>query len=109
MHKIKKLRIGGVDYKVKLKKDLKDGSTQLWGQVVYAKCKIEIEDDMALSRKQNVLIHECTHAIFHESGYFEDNTGVHTEAVINDIGNTLHSFLKDNIEVLYALYKGDKN
>lgn len=103
-----KLRIGPNDYRVKQVENLKDGSQELWGLVVYSDLSIKLDKNMAASRKRNVLIHECMHAVFHDAGYNETSDGPHTEEVINDISNIVHGFLRDNIETLYELYKDDK-
>lgn len=101
----KKIRIGSNDYKVKIVRGLKDGSVKLHGQVNYNKCLIEIEEKLSVQRRQNILVHECTHALLYECGIYQDESEQHTEEFVTTVSNVLHGFLKDNIETLHDIYK----
>ncbi|UTR05177.1 ImmA/IrrE family metallo-endopeptidase [Alkalihalobacillus sp. LMS6] len=91
MNMPKVIRVGSVDYVVSTQKDIYEQGVHLAGQVVYPQTAIMVDEEMSPSRKDNVLIHEITHAIFNEAGYNEQD-----EDLINRVGNVLHGMLRDN-------------
>jgi len=105
LDKIKKLRIGSIDYRVKSKKHLQIGDELFNGLCHFDKALIELLETMPDERKRQVLIHEVTHALLHEAGYHYDDDGVHSEENVVRISNVLDGFLKDNIKLLNTMYK----
>lgn len=106
MTKIKKLRIGSIDYKVKYKKLLKNSDNELFnGLCWFDKALIEIHEVIPDERKRQVLIHEVTHALLHEAGFSFDDDGVHNEDSVVRISNVLDGFLKDNLKTINEMYK----
>ncbi|MBL1228743.1 hypothetical protein IW492_05790 [Enterococcus sp. BWB1-3] len=61
------------------------------GSCSYQNTEINIVDSMSDDRKDDVLFHEITHAIFYEAGYDEQD-----EDMINRVGKVLHQVIKDN-------------
>lgn len=88
------VKVGGVNYTVAEKENLiqKD---ELWGEVNYFNTEINIDSSLSNDRKEQVLIHEVTHAIFLEAGYKEQD-----EDMINRVSIILHQVLKDNPNLL---------
>lgn len=87
------IKIGGITYKVNYK-EIEESSGGLFGEVFYDKAEININNHNIVEQKQaQTLIHEMTHAIFHEAGLDELNN---EEEVVNDIALILHQVLKDN-------------
>jgi hypothetical protein len=64
---------------------------ELFGQVTYSDCRIEIEPTLAETRKHNVIIHELLHAALFEAGYDEQD-----EEQVRRLGNVLTQVLRDN-------------
>jgi hypothetical protein len=64
---------------------------ELYGQVTYSDCRIEIDPTLADTRKHNVLIHELLHAMLFEAGYDEQD-----EEQVRRLGNVLTQVLRDN-------------
>ena len=86
----KSFRVGSVDYTVSITP--KTAAVDcLWGKVSFGDTSIELADGLSEERLKNVLIHELTHAIFHEAGFTE-----HDEDMINRVGNVLAQVLRDN-------------
>ncbi|MFV4878917.1 ImmA/IrrE family metallo-endopeptidase [Bacillus velezensis] len=86
----KVFRIGGVDYTVEMVPEL-NRLYSLWGQVTYQDTNIQIDKGLSPSRVNNVLIHEVTHAIFHEAGFMEQD-----EEMVNRVASVLTQVLRDN-------------
>ncbi|KIH70065.1 hypothetical protein [Salinicoccus roseus] len=105
---IKQLRIGHHDYKVIQKDGLKnEDKHDMYGQIDYDTKEIELNKEYTQNEQvmQNVLIHEVVHGLFHESALFDE---AHNEELVERLSNTLHGFLKDNIDVLNAVYGSDE-
>lgn len=64
---------------------------ELYGQVTYSDCRIEIDPTLADTRKHNVLIHELLHAALFEAGYDGQD-----EEQVRRLGNVLTQVLRDN-------------
>jgi hypothetical protein len=94
--------VGAVDYNV-AEVDGFMRKYELYGQVTYSDCRIEIEPTLAPDRKANVVIHELLHAMLFEAGYDE-----HDEDQVRRIGNVLTQVLRDNLVELSALFYGNE-
>lgn len=86
----KSLNIAGINYTVEETPTLIH-SDELWGRVDYYRSHIQVEQSLSDDRKQQILTHEMTHAIFLEAGYKEQD-----EDMINRVGIVLHQVLKNN-------------
>jgi hypothetical protein len=86
----KDVKVGGAVYTIKETEKLTDHHN-LFGQVTYVDCEIELEANLPRERKEQVFVHEVLHAIFFEAGYEEQE-----EEEIRRVGLILHQFLKDN-------------
>ena len=88
----KQVKVAGVVYTVKEEPFIEINSNRNYqGACYYDKTQIFILEDISDERKEQVFVHELTHAIFHEAGFDEQD-----EDVINRIGIILHQVLKDN-------------
>jgi len=85
----KSFRVGSVEYSVSLTSKI--ATECLWGKISFGNALIEIAEGLSEERLKNVLIHELTHAIFHEAGFIE-----HDEDMVNRVGNVLAQVLRDN-------------
>jgi hypothetical protein len=85
-----KFRVGSNDYTVVEIEGLMR-KYELYGQVTYSDCRIELEPDLAETRKHNVIIHELLHAALFEAGYDEQD-----EEQVRRLGNVLTQVLRDN-------------
>ena len=85
------IRIGGTDYTVIERKDLRDGNTGLNGQIVYNDAEIRIEDDMTPHVKWVTLWHEALHGLLEHAGM-----GDHKEELILALGYGVTQALRDN-------------
>lgn len=83
-------RIGSVDYRTVEVPDILRNH-DLFGQVMYDECIIEIEPTLSEARKHNVIIHELLHAMLFEAGYDEQD-----EEQVRRLGNVLAQVLRDN-------------
>lgn len=92
-----KVDVAGIDYTVREVVGLADDH-DLGGQIVYHKSDIKIESAMSETKKEQVFVHELTHAIFYEAGYDEQD-----EDMVNRLGIVLYQVLKNN-----NLYFGEK-
>lgn len=88
----KQIKVGAITYKVEEKETviIRDNKNYL-GSCNYDKQEIEIMADLGKQRKEDVFIHELTHAIFEGAGYDEQD-----EDQVNRIGKVLYQVLKDN-------------
>lgn len=91
---MRKIKVGGINYQVVEKPFIEvDGDKNMLGSCSCENSTIEILESMNEERKEQVLAHELTHAIFLEAGYdFADQD----EDMVNRVGNVLHQVLKDN-------------
>lgn len=87
-----RLNVAGITYDVKEEPFIEvDGNRNYQGACEYGKTEITILKDISSERKEDVFVHELTHAIFYEAG-FEDQD----EDMINRVGKVLHQVIKDN-------------
>jgi len=66
-----RIRVNGIEYKVKVVKRLEDNDNSLWGISLYKKNKIKIRKGLTNQKQQQTLMHELTHVMFHEMGLDE--------------------------------------
>lgn len=85
-----KVDVAGIDYTVREVDGLAE-SHDMGGQVIYHKSDIIIDSGMSETKKEQVFVHELTHAIFHEAGYDEQD-----EDVVNRLSIVLYQVLKNN-------------
>lgn len=90
---IDKIKIGGIDYKIKLldlssRNEGEHGVSM--GFCVYQENTIEINKHLHPERQKQTIIHEMVHAMFCEVGIDQD------EDTVNRLGNILHQVLKEN-------------
>lgn len=91
----KKVKIGGIDFDVKL---VPPESKELdykrnWGTILNGECVIYIDKELPEQKQQQVLVHEILHGIF---DYLELPEEINIEENILKIGRVLHQVLKDN-------------
>lgn len=91
-----KVKVAGIDYTVKQLPFVEiDGDRNYQGACRPRSCEIEVQDSLSDQRKEEIFIHELTHAIFFESELDSDEEG-HTEEVVKRISRVLYQVLKDN-------------
>lgn len=91
---MKEVKVGGVTYTIEERPFVDiGGGRDYQGCVRYPHSRIEVLADLSIERKNDVLIHEITHAIFYEAGYEGDQV---TEDMVNRVGKVLHQVLQDN-------------
>ncbi len=90
---LKKVRIGGLFYKVSEVSDLghSERSPGMLGRIDYHHLTLKLEKDVHNDMKHQTFVHELMHGILVESGY-ED----HEEEMANRIGKVLYQVLQDN-------------
>lgn len=88
-----KIKVGGTTYEIIVTEyfQTSDGDRNLWGCCDYEQSRIYVKESLSEQKRQQVLIHELTHAIFHEAGYQSQD-----EDMVNRISLILHQVLKDN-------------
>lgn len=88
----KAIRVGGIDYTIARVRGLhaEDGQ-KLSGHIIYDRCRIEIERDLAPASAQQVLWHEALHALLTHSGRNQ-----HDEGQIEVLSYGLMALLRDN-------------
>ena len=87
-----KFKVGGINYKVRYKDTVEYADDKNnFGLCNYKKNEIHILNVLEEQRKEQVLVHELTHAIFNESGYTEQD-----EEMVERVSIVLHQFIKDN-------------
>lgn len=90
---LKKVKIGGLKYKVEQVKGLENRelNPHLAGQIEYAKLTISVDEKFPKELRDQVFIHELTHGILVEAGYLD-----HEEEQADRISRVLYQVLKDN-------------
>lgn len=87
---INSIRIGGIDYEVKIIPDLRDGDKKLDGCIRYGDCEILLEETLSSQMKHQVLLHEIVHGIFTTLGRELD------ENAVDAVAHMLLQILRDN-------------
>ena len=85
-----KIKIAGIEYGVIEEAGMESRYEHL-GQILYTKGIINIDKDLPMDRKEQVLVHEILHGIFFEAGFEEQD-----EDMINRVGSVLYQVMKDN-------------
>ena len=85
-----KVRIGGLEYDVKMIDELLNDH-DCAGQIVFPVGVIKLDSRLSEDRKEQTLVHEILHGIFEEAGYEEQD-----EDMVNRLGKVLYQVLKDN-------------
>lgn len=88
-----RIRVNGIEYKVKVVKRLEDNDNSLWGISLYKKNTIKIRKGLTNQKQQQTLMHELTHVMFHEMGLDEQ---ADDEKLVNQLGNAFYQLLADN-------------
>lgn len=84
------VQVGGMMYRIVVTEYFKsdDDDRNLWGYCDYANATIYIRESLDTKRKQQVFMHEFTHAVFYESGFSEMD-----EEVVQRLSLTLYQTL----------------
>jgi hypothetical protein len=86
------VKVGGLKYKIVEKSFVEIGHSRNYdGACDYGNTTIEILDSLSDSKKEEVFIHELTHAIFENAGYSD-----HDEEMVDRLSKVLYQVLKDN-------------
>lgn len=89
-----KIKVGGVEYKIKQKQFVEiDEDRNYQGCCDYRRTEIQVLDSLSNERKEDVMWHELTHAIFYEAG-FEDQD----EDMVNRVAKVMAQVVKDNFD-----------
>ena len=96
----KKLKIGGHDFDVILKKPTdKEKGYNNWGKTFFANNEMMIDNDLSQSRQEEVFLHEILHCCFEMSGLnkeLDDKKQKSEEDIICNLTAILYQILKDN-------------
>lgn len=87
---MKKLRVGGIDYRIKRRKRILWEDGELSGQIAYHKAEILLSKQNSKQYGVVTLLHEATHAIFQAAGLEQD------ERLVEVISMGLFSLLRNN-------------
>ncbi|WP_244905652.1 hypothetical protein [Listeria newyorkensis] len=85
------VKVAGVIYNVVEKDLVVVGESAVLGSCDFDKTEIELKTGMSQTRKEQVFIHELTHAILFEAGFTE-----HDEDLVDRFAIVAHQVLKDN-------------
>ena len=90
---MKQVKVCGVTYDVEWDKEIViiDGDAHYIGSCDQNNTKIEILNELSQERKNQVFVHELTHAMLNEANYKE-----HDEELVERLSIILHQVLKDN-------------
>lgn len=89
----KKLKIGGVTYRVEQTKNLTLGSATYSGEIDWAECVIRICPGNPQKMKAD-FVHEMVHGILVRLGYTD-----HDEKKVDELGKALYMIFEDNPEM----------
>lgn len=97
------VRIGGVDYKIKIIPDLRDETKLLQGQIDYYNSLIKLSDTDGAGHQMRciVLWHEILHGIAEHAEL--DFSKADEETIINVLAKGVYQVLQDNIQALYDI------
>lgn len=87
-----KIKVGGIEYTVE-RKELEASEGVQFGWCRCDKALIEINDRINEQKQEQTLIHELTHAMFHECGLDGRDD---EEDIVNRLSIVLHQVLKEN-------------
>ncbi|MCP0885897.1 hypothetical protein LB941_00930 [Ligilactobacillus sp. WILCCON 0076] len=94
---MKKIKIGGIIYKVENVKRLEDDNQSAWGVTQYENAHISIRDKIEKQKYYQTIIHEALHGMLHEAGV--DNLA-NDESLVTPLGNMLYQFIVDNPKLI---------
>lgn len=94
---IDKIRIGGIDYEVKIVPDLRDGDKKLDGCAKHGVCEILIDAGLSHQIKYQTLLHEVFHTMFLMTGRELD------ENATDALAYQLLQVLRDNPDLAGAI------
>ena len=90
---MKKVKVGGLEYEIKLKdRILSDDNQDCYGMCIAKDCVIELLNNVPKQRQDQTLVHEIMHAVFEEAGITDDNE----EDIVNRLSLVWYQVLKDN-------------
>lgn len=95
---LKKIRIGGINYDIKLVHDLRNGDQKLDGWIRFGPCEIMIEDTLSWQMQNQTLLHEVIHGMTTTLGRTLD------EDVVDALAYLLLQVLIDNPELPEVMY-----
>lgn len=92
MKYLRSVKVAGITYEVVEKPFIEiDCSRDYQGCCSYTNAEIAVLQDLVPERKEQIITHELTHAIFYEAGYDEQD-----EEMVDRVSKVLHQVLKDN-------------
>jgi hypothetical protein len=94
---MKKIRIGGIIYKIENVERLEDNNRLAWGVTQYENAHISIRDEIEKQKYYQTIIHEALHGMLHEAGI--DNLA-NDESLVTPLGNMLYQFIVDNPKLI---------
>ncbi|MFT8477705.1 MAG: hypothetical protein ABF682_09910 [Liquorilactobacillus sp.] len=94
---MKKIKIGGIIYKIESVENLEDNNQSVWGVTEYENASISIRKSMDKQKYYQTLIHESLHGMLHEAGV--DNLA-NDESLVTPLGNMLYQFIIDNPKLI---------
>lgn len=97
------IRVGGIDYTVVERVDLRDGETWLNGHIVYNDLEIRLEEQLSPHKKWVVAWHEVLHGLLEHAAMDE-----HDEKLIVALGYGVTQALRDNPWLRQPPSEGDK-
>lgn len=89
---MKKVKVGGVTYKIKREKNLMHDQREAYGSCDHKELVIKMNDSINDQRYNQTLIHEIMHAVFDEAGLDLDNE----EDIVNRISLVWYQVLIEN-------------
>lgn len=98
------VRINGIEYNIRLVKDLNDGNSILQGMIDYIKSEIHLNDGYGHQSKCITLLHEIIHGILYHSGI---DLGEMEEKTIDILAYGIHQVLQDNGRKLFDIVESD--
>ena len=95
------VRIGGVEYEIRYKGNLRDGTELLYGQISYDDCHITLSESDGTSHQKRcqTLLHEILHGIRNHAGLEIENG----EEIVDMFAKGIYQALQDNGGRLFDL------
>lgn len=87
------INVMGINYQIKFEPSPVDNGQTVWGYTDYGNALIVLQSGMNEQKISQTLIHELTHAMFHEMG---NDTLATDEVIVGSFGNVLYQVLKEN-------------
>lgn len=89
--KTKRIRIGAIDYQIKMVKDLRDGDQKLNGWIRHNESRLEFDDSLASQAEYITLWHEILHGLLTQGGIPKQK-----ERIVEVLAHGIVSVLRDN-------------